>query len=461
MPVSGTEREDSVGSMATLGTDDIPEHVVQKSRSDSFYYGWVMLGVAILIHASSTPGQTFGLTSFNEPIRLELGLSHTSMTLAYMIASFLAAIPIPLIGAILDRFGARRTLLVVAGLLGCGCGVLSVARGILSLGSAFFLLRLSGQGALTLLATNTLAMWHRRRLGIAGGITGIGLACVAAVTPGICLTLIGEFGWRTAARSSGLFFFGLLTVITVFIYRNRPEDVGQVIDGGIQTEHSDPKNANSASNNSQRPLGEGNRDYDLRDSMKTAAFWIAMAASASWAMVGTAIVFHLIPLFGSRGLSETEATAVFPTFAISMAALQLVGGALADRVHLRNLLSISTGGMAGSIVILGLCTNVWQAHAQAAVFGASQGLLMVVNNVLWPRYYGLKHLGRIRGTIWMATMGGASIGPFIVGATLDQIGGYALALWIFGVLLGLISVASWFANPPVDHQLGKRSPQFD
>ena len=135
-----------------------------------------MLPIAMLAMIATSPGQTFGISIFNPSFRLALGLSHSQLTGAYMFGTLLAALPQPYIGGLMDRFGIRRVMVIIVILLGIACIFMSQVLNLLMLFLAFFFLRLLGQGALSLLANNTLAMWFQVRLGTVAGMMNAALA---------------------------------------------------------------------------------------------------------------------------------------------------------------------------------------------------------------------------------------------------------------------------------------------
>ena len=89
--------------------------------SDRFFYGWVILAVAGLGIFASGPGQSHNFSVFIGPISDDLGISKATIASAYGIATVAAAFLLPKMGLLLDRFGARRTTLVVITLLGLAC----------------------------------------------------------------------------------------------------------------------------------------------------------------------------------------------------------------------------------------------------------------------------------------------------------------------------------------------------
>ncbi|MCP5096708.1 MAG: MFS transporter, partial [Chloroflexi bacterium] len=160
-----------------------------------FYYGWVMLPIATLALIATSPGQTFGVSAFNPSFRAALGLTHSQLTGAYMVGALLAAVPQPWFGSLMDRFGIRRVMIVVIICLGFAGLFFAQVQYLRMLFFTFFSLRTFGQGALTILATNTPAMWFRQKLGKVSALMGVGIAGASAALPPFVLWMIQQTDW--------------------------------------------------------------------------------------------------------------------------------------------------------------------------------------------------------------------------------------------------------------------------
>ena len=67
---------------------------------------------------------------------------------------------------------------------------------------------------------------------------------------------------------------------------------------------------------------------------------------------------------------------------------------------------------------------------------------------VWARYFGRVHLGKIRGTVWTATVAGSALGPPIMGLAKDYLGSFAPALWLFATFYGILALAALFVTSP-------------
>ena len=417
-----------------------------------FFYGWLMLPVVTAIQVATSPGQTYGVSVFNPHWRTSLSLSHSELSGAYMLGTLLASLPMTLVGAVMDRYGPRRTLAVVAALFGLVCAGVSQVSGLFTLFVAFLFLRMLGQGAMGLLAANTLAMWFNRRLGFAGGISSLGFTAAMAAIPALNLWLIASYGWRGSYVILGAAVWILLLPLLGVLFRDRPEDVGQKPDGFPWDPRSDPARGKGLGPGPASAVTSGEigaeTEYDLAGAMRTRTYWILAGASAAWSMIFTGIIFHLVQLFLDSGLSEGEAAAAFTTIALSLAVSRFVGGIMADRLPLNILLTLSLACATGATVLLVRMSSLWTAQAFAVAQGAGSGMMMAVSTTLWARYYGRRHLGKILGSLTTIGVAASSLGPFVMGYTHDLFGRYDEALWVFATLFGAIAVIGLLATPP-------------
>ena len=111
------------------------------------------------------PGQSPCIGVIIDDLLDGLRLSRTAVSTCYLVATCTSALCLPLVGRAIDRFGPRRMVVAVAiGLTGA-CAMLAVASDIAELLLAFFLLRLFGQGSLSLVAQTEINLWWVRRRG--------------------------------------------------------------------------------------------------------------------------------------------------------------------------------------------------------------------------------------------------------------------------------------------------------
>ena len=399
-----------------------------------------MVPLAVISQAVTGVGQTYGISVFNPSLLESLNISLSALTGAYMFGTLFASLPQPFIGSLMDRFGIRRVMTAVVILLGGACILFSRVNSFWTLLGGFFLLRLLGQGGLSLLSGNIPAMWFREKLGTVTGIVSGGFSISMAVIPAFFLALINRMGWRAAYTRLGFLVWIIMLPLILLVLKNNPEEVNQTIDG-----------ANTIDSTSLGKNEIGQHSLELKEARRTPAYWIMMINSALWAMVITAVFFNLFPIFNSLGISKSVAAATYIIYAVASLITQLIAGPLADRGPLQYLLFICMCTISGGLAVLSLAATPWLAHSYAVLMGVSTGLIALVGGTMFARYFGRKHLGKLRGSVLTAQVAGSSLGPFITGVIFDSTGSYRISLWVF---LGLIIPAAistlWAVKPELD-----------
>ncbi len=402
-----------------------------------FYYGWVMVPVAVIAQAVTGVGQTYGVSVFNPSLLDSLGISLTALTGAYMVGTLLASLPQSYIGSLMDRFGIKITMIGIVTLLGGACILFSRVNSLATLLVGFFLLRLLGQGGLSLLSGNIAAMWFREKLGTVTGVISSGFSISMAVIPAFFLFLINLKGWRTAYIWLGFLVWLIMIPILLLIFKNKPEDVGQILDGGAEEDKDSPGQ-----------LTNRIYSFSIKEARKTPAYWIMMINSALWAMIITAVFFNLLSIFDSLGISPGVAAATYTTYAAASLVTQLLLGPTADRGALQYLLLACMAFLAAGVAVLTFSESPLLAHAYAVLIGISTGLISLVGGTLFASYFGQENLGKLRGGVLTAQVAGSSLGPFITGVIYDLSGSFQISLWIFVVILIPAALVSLKATRP-------------
>lgn len=424
------------------------------------YYGRVMVPVALLVTLASLPGQTVVVGMFNTPMRESLGLSVTQISAAYTAGTFLAAVPLTLIGKVADRLGVRVTTGLIAGAFAVVLGLAGHARGIVTLGIAFFAMRLLGQGSLSMLGGHILALWYERRLGFLESVRHTAMSFGSAVAPLTIAPLIAGLGWRRALVVMGAGVAITVLPVCMTVFRNRPEDLGQHLDGD-PTEHE----THDMLHGGEPPAGDP--AFTLKEAMSTPAYWTLLPLIVFMGTIGTALLFHMQPLLESIGVPKDEieitaAKAIFP-WPITTAIANLSGGWLADRVAARKLLPI-----AGGLLVVA-CGIFWAAAvveslgrfeviaAGMGVFGLAMGLSTAAANPAFARYFGRTHHGAIRGSVTTAIVAGTGLGPILAGWLFELSGpeGERTFAWVllgFGAAALPMAIVSATLTPPKPRQ---------
>lgn len=402
-----------------------------------FFYGWVILGVTGLGMFTSGPGQTYSVSVFVNPIIEELGWSRTTVSGLYTAGSLTAAASMFLVGRLLDRHGARVMLAVVALLFGIALISLSQVSREWHLYAGFALIRILGQGSLTLIPTTLIALWFVRLRGRVMALNTLGGVASQAAFPPLIYLLITTYGWRSAWVALGLLVWVLMLAPAILLVRRNPESLGL---------HPDGDRGPSDLGSTDAVAGEVN--FTLAEALRTRAFWLLIFAGSSHSLISTALVFHNVSVMDSRGLDAGVAASALSVIAPGALSGTFLAGFLCDRVPNRFVLAGGQFILVFSMLLTFVMAHPWHALLYGLSLGLGGGILMTTAAVIWPNYYGRANLGSIRGVVTTGMVASAALGPLPFGFMFDVFNSYTLATAVFLALPAACAVAAFAAVPP-------------
>jgi len=379
------------------------------------FYGWVILVVGTLGTIMMGPSQTFTVALFITIFIRELGLSRSTVSLIYGLASFSASMFLPITGRWVDYYGPRRMALGVSACLGMACLGMGQVNGAMTLFIGMFAIRFLGFGSLQLISNNVIAQWFIRKRGIVMGISGQSLAFGLVIFPALTQYLISQLGWRGAWGVLGVFVWLIMLPVVWLFFRDKPEQYGLVPDGETleSLQRRDPTAQFTIEDN-----------WTLAEARRTGVFWLFAIAVSNMTMITAGLMFHQLSLFEVRGLSEQSAITAFQVIAFFSIIGNLGVGRLLDKLSARFVLTLVLGVQIADILLLQVMSTPLQGMLYAALMGLMSGSYRVIDATVWAKYFGRQHLGSIRGATMIGVVGSTAFGPYLLGFSYDYFGSY-------------------------------------
>lgn len=384
-------------------------------RAPRFFPGYPVAAVAALGMLATAPGQTFILSQLNTELRAAFDLSELMLNTSYTVATVCAALPLVVVGRLTDRIGPRRALALVALCFGLACLALAAVVGPVTLCLAFFLVRFTGQGALSLVSQHAVAMWFHAKLGRINGIKQVVVFGLWTFAPPLAVWLISTLGWRGAYVAFACLVWALVIPPALLFVRDRPEDVGLTLDGDAAPASAEP-------------------GITLREATRTRAYWILTAVMVAGPLVGTALLFDIQPLLALRGIDERGAAWAASAWPLATGLVALPAGWLTDRVKPAVLLAAGAVCVAASPLLLLVVTTPVGAAACLALFAVGQTVTGSCAGAAVARVFGRAHHGAIRSSMSRVMVIATGLGPLVSAASVALTGGYTAALLGFGAL---------------------------
>lgn len=409
------------------------------------------------------PGQTVGVSVFVDPMMAALDLTRSQVSTAYLVGTLVGAAAMPRLGRVIDDHGARVAMALVAGLFGAVLTAMAGVVGVVTLTLGFVGIRMFGQGGLTLVSTTAVAPWFARRRGLAIGVTTAVGSALLSLMPLAAASAIGWVGWRNAWLLLAAAVWVVVLPIALRGLIDRPADVGQCVDGDPVTPPAGstvaraPATPGAGAPATDGPDGDPALGSEVRpvevaftrgQALRTPMFWAVASAVSATGMVGTGLAFHQIDLLGEQGLTAVQAAANFlpQTGAALLATLGI--GAMVDRLAARWVLVMAMALLASAMVAVPFVGPGWTAIGYGMMVGAAGGSVRAMEAASFPKLFGVRHLGSIRGVVTSISVAATAFGPVALSLGRDLTGSYVQVLLALLVIPLAVAVLGLLAPDP-------------
>ena len=417
-----------------------------------FFYGWPIIILGTIGITMSIPGQTMGISVFTDSLIESLKMSRNELSFAYMCGTVTSATFLTWVGRKYDVYGARPIAIIASCAMAAVLLYLSqidLVQGLLPsfligpvgnfliMYAGFATLRFTGQGALTLVSRNMMMKWFETRRGFAMGLSNVVTALTFSAAPVFFEFLINGYSWKGVWIILAVILGLIFPIIVLIFFRDDPQKSGLKADGNF-VEKKTKKN--------KFPVV---RQYTLKEAMSNFSFWVFAMMLAMQALYWTGFTFNIVSIFEADSFPRSTAISIFLPSSVIAIFVTLSVSSLSDYIRLKYLLYVmGAGAMIATLGMVMLDKFTWMINVLITGNGIMLGLYGVILSVIWPRFYGLLHLGAISGRAMTFVVLGSAIGPWIFSYSLSISGSYDIAGWLcFALFLALTIAGIWANNP--------------
>lgn len=404
------------------------------------FYGWRIVAASAtfqFLHAGLLL-QAFG--AYVAALSDEKGWSKTALAGGAALQSIEGALLGPVLGWLMDRFGARA--MVRVGLLAFGFGFIALSQ-IQTMGGFYAAIMVIAIG--TSLAgyfplTVTLVHWFRRRRARALSIMSSGLALGGIAVPAVAWAM-QTWGWRSTAFASGVLAMVIGLPLTRLLHR-RPADIGEHEDG-IAPEPATSKDGTPVAAMPAAPR------FTAAQALRTRAFWLLALGHGFALLVVTSVNVHAIAhMKEGLGCSMAQASWVISLMTLCQLLGVLTGAAIGDRFDKRLIAASCMLAHMLGLLMLTYASHVAWLVAFAVLHGTAWGLRGPLMQAIRADYFGLEAIGMIMGLSAVIIAGGQVVGPMVAGAMADLTGNYRAGFTVLALVAGSGSMLFVLARRP-------------
>lgn len=372
---------------------------------------WPLVAVA-LFGISSGPA-AFGLASvgiYLDHFQQLHGWTRTEISAAVSIMMVCTALSLPIVGHLIDRFGAKRVLIPSVIAMGLCLFAIPLVTAYWQFVAVYVGIGTLAAGSNAAAYLRVLATWFDRSRGLAIGIAGSGTGLGFAYVPIVTQYLIANYGWQAGYIGLGLIMLCITLPLITFALKEAPVEVKASL-------REAPASA----------VGKS-----LAEAASTRDFWILGAVFVTASVVLYGLIPHLAPLLTDRGFDPGTAAQFAAAFGLSAFGGRILIGYLLDKFDARRIALVFLSLSACSLPLLAFELPNWTLLAAGVLLGGSLGAEVDMLAYLASRYFGLRCFAQIYNVLFAAVMLGMAAGPVLFGLVFDATGSYGPVL-LFGV----------------------------
>ncbi|UCD86016.1 MAG: MFS transporter [Deltaproteobacteria bacterium] len=390
-------------------------------KNTRVFYGWWLVAAlfAVLFNTGGTGFYVFPV--FIAPLQEEFGWTMTQISISAAIWAIFFGFSSPVVGWLIARYGARKTMLtaaVLASLTNLGLA------GLQNLWMLYGVNLIAGfvVAGTTLVPIQTLVTnWFNKYRGRAMALAMTGIGAGGFLLPPFNEFLIRLWGWRlTWAFTCIILWLVVIPLIAIFV-RTRPSDVGLMSDGAVPGEEAGGET---------KAVMSG---LPVKRAVSSLTFWMLLSVFFLQLVCMSAMNFHFVPFATQEARFSSQQAAFFYGLAIGFSiAGRLLFGWMADRWRPERLMAIAAVLLAsGPIIIETLIVragidNVNLLWFYAVPYGIGIGGQAIILPILVGRCFGELNFSKIQGLVMATFPLGITVGIPGAGRVFDITGSYEL-----------------------------------
>jgi len=402
---------------------------LRKRFNDIFYGYWILLGT-FLLHGMASGIYFYGFSVFYTPIQREFGWSSAVTSGAVSLSRLEGGVEGPVVGYLVDRYGARRLLALGVVMTGLGFIAMLYVDSVLMLYLVYGgLLSIGYNTGFSHAMTSMITHWFKKKRSRAMGVYAIAAGIGGALIVPMLAKSITVNGWRMTAIYCGLAFW-VVGIPFTFVFRNKPEDLGLLPDG--DTRNPDPAQPEATGHVAPE------KTASVKDALKSPIFIRLLLAESFRTFLLGSLVLHQIPHLITIGIPEETAASILGLMILISIPGRIIFGTLGDYFNKRLLLTAIMLIQALGVLIFAYASNIFHVYAFLVIYGLAYGGAIPLLMAFRGELFGRERFATISGAMAPFRMIGNVVGPVFAGYMFDVTGSYRLAFQVF-VLLAVLS----------------------
>ncbi len=403
------------------------------------FYGWWILLLGALINCVGTGIIYHSMSVFFLPLKRDLGVSSTAISLLYGAARLEGGFEGPLVGYLIDRFGSKKMILIGTTLTGLGLILLTTVNSFFAFFLVYvFIVALGSNAGLFHPISTLVNHWFIRHRGLGFSVITASGSIGGMVMAPLLSFIILNYGWRTGAAAAGLMIMAVAIPAAQPLKRS-PEEVGLHPDGRVPSAYT------KASNLGGRITVE--RTFSVRQAIRTIHFWLLMTSICLRLSVTVGLNVHFVPLLVWKGMSEATSAYLLSLYAFMSIPLTVGLGWIGDRWSKARLSSICIL----PIILAMMGMSFLPSEAILYFFPVAFAIVMGTTSLNWALigdFFGRGSYATLRGIMGVGYGTATFLSPIYAGWIFDRTESYEIVLLTFSIIMALAAFFFAILSPP-------------
>ncbi len=404
---------------------------------------WILLGGAFAAFTVSA-GLMHSYAVFLVAFIQAFAWSRSETSIAYSVSQLVAGASSPLVGAMVDRLGPLRLLLLGAALLILGligCARMNALWQVILL---YGVVMTFGANCLGLVVfVPILSRRFVRRRGMAISVVQSANGFARAVSAPLVQLLISSFGWRETYLIQAGFMAVMVTPLAAVLRRGAPVPP--------RVAPSEPI-ARATGAAPALPVAAG---WTLAEAARTPHFWLLFSVYLFTGLGSFLVSLHQLAFAVDRGFDKLYAAEVLGMGSFLAIAGTIMTGSLSDYIGRESAAILAYGISILGVVFALFITNShqgWLLWLFACCFGLTWGARGPAITAKTADLFPGRQLGTILGVITIGSGIGSAAGSWAAGWIFDLSGSYELAFVLSILSYACGCIAFWALRRPPARQ---------
>ncbi len=406
------------------------------------FYGYYLVAVTFLFLTLFNGCAVSVFSLFVRPLEDSLGWGRSQVMAGFTFFYLLVGFASPVVGRLVDRYGARPVMPIGAVTMGLGLLLLSRASDLWMFYLGYIVVGTGAAGMGPVPCSAVIANWFKRKRGMALGLMAAGIGAGGVVMAPFVGFILAQFDWRMAYLSMAVLVVAIVVPLSLGVIRTRPAEMGLNPDG--------------VSGPAARPEEAGRKKQEatglsLRQSTRTSAFWM-IAVAISFSNFANMSVFQASSSYlGDAGFPIATAATAVGLVGFGSAAGKILFGWMCDRIAANRVCAIGIAlQLAGTLFLMAVSEGsstilVW---CYALLLGFGVGAWLPTLSMMSSINFGLLFYGTVFGSLNLLNSTGTATGPLFSGLAYDLTGSYMSAFTTCAVLMAIAIPAALMVRKP-------------